>query len=94
MCQLQRIGDNLLVAAVRTRTASNAVIAYCGRGSLSLSLTADGVPAPDLVRERRLDKTEAEVQYLSLSHSTTQRVTLDGPGVSVVQFITKGGDGE
>ncbi|MGC9316614.1 MAG: hypothetical protein ACP5KN_01090 [Armatimonadota bacterium] len=87
LCQLQRPADDLLVAAVWTPTARNVFLVYAGHGPRSVVIDAWGVGHPVLVRERRLTSTGA-LSMSDLPRSAAQSVEFDGPGLSVIQFVT------
>ncbi len=83
--------SRLLIAGTRTRTSANIFVVNRTPWPMSLTLRATGVGTPATVREHRLDIMEAnELRHRNLSLSTTQKVSLTGPGVTVIQFIAKG----
>lgn len=82
--------SRLLIAGVRTKTSANVFVVNRTRSPMNLALQVTGVDTPVTVREHRLDILDAnEVRHRNLSLSTTQKVSLTGPGVLVLQFIGK-----
>lgn len=80
--------SRLLVAAVRTKTSANVFVVNRTPWPMAVTLRVTGVGTTAAVREHRLDIMEAnEVRHRNLSLSTTQNVSLSGPGVTVVQFV-------
>lgn len=76
-----------IVMAAATRTARNVLIAHCGTEPITLSLQAAGVGELKGVRERRLDGSTPDIQFIDLKKETMQKVELTGPTVTVIQFI-------
>lgn len=83
--------SRLLIAGIRTRSSANIFVVNRTPWPMSVTLRATGVGTQATVREHKLDIMEANaVRHRNLSLSTTQNVSLTGPGVTVVQFIPKG----
>ena len=83
--------SRLLIAGIRTRTSANIFVVNRTPWPMSLTLRVTGTGTPATVREHRLDIVEAnEVRHRNLSLSTTQKVSLTGPGVTVIQYVGQG----
>lgn len=87
LSQLLRPAPDLLIAAVWTPTARNLFVVYGGREPRSVVVDAWGIGSPLLVRERRLTST-GELAMANLPNSAAQSIDFDGPGVSVIQFVS------
>ncbi|MGD9495858.1 MAG: hypothetical protein AB7Y46_06080 [Armatimonadota bacterium] len=87
LSQLLRPADDLLVAAVWTPTARNLFVVYAGHAPRSVAIDAWGIGSPVLVRERRLT-SQGELVMSNLPNTAAQSVEFDGPGVSVIQFVS------
>lgn len=80
---------NLLITAVTTRTAANVFVINRSPWPTSVRIQVVGLQAPAIVREHRLEPGEADiVQHRNLSRSSTQKLSFQGAGMSVVQFIS------
>lgn len=86
LCQLVRPADDLIVAAVWTATARNAVVVYSGEEPRSVVIDARGIGSPLMVRERRLT-SDGELGMFDLPNLPSQSIEFEGPGVSVLQFV-------
>ncbi len=84
---LLRPADDVLVAAVWTPTARNLFVVYAGAGPRAVVVDAWGIGSPVLVRERRLTSRGALVMS-DLPNSAAQSIEFDGPGLSVIQFVS------
>jgi hypothetical protein len=84
---LLRPADDLLMAAVWTPTARNLFVVYGGRDPRAVVVDAWGIGSPVLVRERRLTSA-GELVMTDLPNSAAQSIDFDGPGVSVIQFVS------
>ncbi len=87
LCEIRRVKDDLLVAAIWTSTARNALVIYVGEEPRSVVIDAFGIGSPVLVRERRLT-SRGELSMSDLPNSAAQSVQFEGPGVSVIQYVT------
>lgn len=87
LSQLLRPADDLLLAAVWTPTARNLFVVYGGRGPRAVVVDAWGIGSPLTVRERRLTSA-GELAMTNLPNSAAQSIDFDGPGVSVIQFVS------
>jgi len=87
LSQLLRPADDLLVAAVWTPTARNLFVVYGGREPRSVVVDAWGIGSPLTVRERRLTSA-GELVMTNLPNSAAQSIDFEGPGVSVIQFVS------
>lgn len=84
---LLRPTDDLLMAAVWTPTARNLFVVYSGRDPRAVVVDAWGIGSPVLVRERRLTSA-GELVMTDLPNSAAQSIDFEGPGVSVIQFVS------
>ncbi len=87
LCQLSRVDDAMLVAAVWTSTARNLFVVYGGEAPRTVVIDAWGIGSPVMVRERRITSRGALVMS-DLPNSAAQSIEFDGPGVSVIQFVS------
>lgn len=88
LSQLLNPQDDVLIAAVWTPTASNAFVVYAGEGTQTVVIDAVGIGEPLMVRERRLT-SDGDLNMADLPTSSSQSIQFDGPGVSVIQFVSE-----
>lgn len=86
LCEIQRPDDDLVVGAVWTGTARNALVAYAGEEPRSVAIDAWGIGSPVMVRERRLT-ADGELGMFDRPNAASQTIEFAGPGVSVIQFV-------
>ncbi len=87
LSQLLNPAEDLLVAAVWTSSASNAFVVYLGAEARTVVIEARGVGEPLMVRERRIT-SDGELNMADLPNSSSQAIQFDGPGISVIQFVS------
>jgi len=87
LCHYSNPSPEVLAAGIRTPTANNIIIAYGGDGPCQLQVNARGLTGRHMVRLRKLDPASAELQYADLPMGLEAEVSMEGPGVALVQFI-------
>ncbi len=87
LCHWLYPDDETIVAAIRTATANNVVIAYGGEGQRVFAIKVKQAGKLALARARKVDPSAQQIQFLDLPLATQQTIELAGPGVAVVQFI-------
>ncbi len=82
------IAPDVLITAFRTPSADNVFIVNHTPWPNAITFKAIGAGEFQTVRERKLDPAAAkDIQHRNLALTTTQTVSFQGPGVSVIQFI-------
>lgn len=87
--EIRRLDDHTTVAAVKTKTAYNVLIAYGGLDPIEVKVDPRGLPALSQVRDRWIGNADTQWKGNILPLSTGQNMVLDGPGVLVVQYVPK-----
>jgi len=88
VCQLLRPDPDVLMAAIWTPTARNLITVYGGEQARVLVADCWGVGSPLFVRERRL-LADGDLHMRNLPNASAQTLAFDGPGVSVIQFVSQ-----
>ncbi len=84
-----RIGMRAVVAPVSTSSGRYTVVAHAAPSS-SVELHLRGTPPVQPVRIRRIDPASPSAGFEPMAPSPTQRLTLSGPGLAVIEAPNRG----
>lgn len=87
--QIELLDSMTLAALVKTRSAQNVILAHSGNEPVEVSIAPANAPALSEVRYRSINETDQLWQGAPLSAAASQTVLLDGPGVTIVQYVAK-----
>ena len=88
LCQLLRPHPEVLMAAVWTPTARNLLTVHAGEQPRVVVVDCWGIGSPLFVRERHLH-SDGQLGMRNLPNSSAQTIEFDGPGLSVIQFVSQ-----
>lgn len=86
--QIELLEDNLTLAAlVKTKSAHNVFLARVGSEPVEVQIAPLNAPRLSEVRYRAISETDQLWQGSPLATVPAQTILLDGPGVTVVQYV-------